>query len=221
MPSLPARLHYNTGPGTSFQEPAASMSEKVRRAANHALAVTEYRELLIGCGHRRLKELRPSTCPEGWINLTTLDHNPNARADIEWDLDHLPYDFFEDDTFDEIHAYEVLEHCGSVGNHQFFFAQFYEFWRILKPDGCFMASVPSMGSQEQWGDPGHRRTILPMTINYLVRTNYEKALDGTTCLSDYTHWWKGDFNIEHCQTGGSQGERLFFGLRAVKPARKP
>ena len=72
-----------------------------------------------------------------WVNLVTLDIDPNCNPDIICDLNELPYPF-KDNTFNEIHGYEVLEHCGTQGDYQYFFAQFTEFWRILKPEGMFL-----------------------------------------------------------------------------------
>ena len=51
---------------------------------------------------------------------------------------------FDNDTFDEIHAYEVLEHVGKQGDYIFFFAQFSDLYRILKPNGLLVAMSPSI-----------------------------------------------------------------------------
>lgn len=71
------------------------------------------RELLLGAGTRRLKV---ASFPgyENWEDLTTLDIDPDAKPDVLWDLNTRPLPFFNN-TFDEIHAYEVLEHVGQQG----------------------------------------------------------------------------------------------------------
>jgi predicted SAM-dependent methyltransferase len=92
---------------------------------------TGYRELLIGCGSRREKLIFFEGKKE-WENVTTLDINQDHMPDIVWDLHNIPLPF-EENSFDEIHAYEVLEHTGKQGDYQFFFDQFSDFWRILKP----------------------------------------------------------------------------------------
>ena len=109
------------------------------------------KELLIGCGSTRRKNYFPSGDPN-WHDLTTLDINPDHKPDIVWDLNKIPLPF-DDNVFDEIHAYEVLEHTGRQGDHKFFFAQFTDFWRILKSNGYLIASVPFWASPWAWADP--------------------------------------------------------------------
>lgn len=154
------------------------------------LIVEDKRELLIGCGHSRHKKISGSWTSSEWHNLTTLDIDPALNPDVVHDLDVLPYPL-ADNTFDEIHAYEVLEHCGRQGDFRFFFAQFYEFWRILKPDGLFAATVPMWDSPWAWGDPGHTRVITKGSLIFLDQREYEQL--GQTAMADYRAYWKGDF----------------------------
>ena len=88
------------------------------------------KQLLIGCGHSREKRMIYEGHTPGWDELVALDINPECDPDIEWDLNEIPYPF-DDNEFDEIHAYEVLEHLGAQGDFRFFFAQFEEMWRII------------------------------------------------------------------------------------------
>ena len=122
--------------------------------------------LLLGAGTSRTKKMVHELTPDREFDeLVTLDITGNA--DVIHDLDNLPYDFFKDESFDEIHAYEVLEHCGTQGDVNFFFDQFNEFHRILKPGGVFCGSVPHWTSIWAFGDPGHRRVLPPCVFNYL------------------------------------------------------
>src|SRR3546814_2447416 len=89
-------------------------------------------ELLIGCGNNRARKL--GFAQAGWSNLVTMDHDPNCGADIVHDLDVMPWPV-ESDVFDEVHAYEVLEHLGSQGDFRSFFAHFGEIYRALKVGG--------------------------------------------------------------------------------------
>src|ERR1700741_3772510 len=114
-------------------------------------------ELLIGCGHNKAKKLWIEDQNE-WKGLTTLDIDPTTKPGVVWDLVNIPLPF-EDDFFDEIPAYEVLEHIGSQGDWRFFFAQFSAFWRILRPGGYIMGTSPKASSPWAWGDPGHSRII--------------------------------------------------------------
>ena len=75
------------------------------------------RELLIGAGRRPLKLLSRPDLKE-WDNLTTLDLNPDHKPDVVWDLNNIPLPF-EDSAFDEIHAYNILEHVGRQGDYKF------------------------------------------------------------------------------------------------------
>jgi SAM-dependent methyltransferase len=169
-------------------------------------------ELLIGCGNAREKTIHMGR-PE-WDGLVTLDIDPNCNPDVEWDLERLPLPF-GDNHFDSISAYETLEHTGRQGDWRFFFAQFSEFWRILRPGGMLFASVPSHGSIWMWGDPGHSRVINQGTLAFLDQSEYTKQI-GVTHLTDYRHVYRADF---HPVTGMIEGDEFRFVLSAIKPAR--
>lgn len=163
--------------------------------------------LLLGAGNSRTKRIvHPSTPDKEFGELVTLDIR---GCDVTHNLEYFPYPF-KDDEFDEIHAYEVLEHCGRQGDEYFFFSQFNELHRILKPGGIFCGSVPLPTSIWAFGDPGHKR-VLPSTVfNFLQEEYYEQV--GKTACSDYRPlikgWWKG---IQ----GQEEGESFYFILRAV------
>jgi SAM-dependent methyltransferase len=163
-------------------------------------------ELLIGAGNSREKQLALPEFKE-WKDLITLDIDHNCNPDVLWDMNHLPLPF-EDETFEEIHAYEVLEHFGKQGDWKTFFAQFTEFHRILKPGGHFFATVPMWDSQWAWADPGHTRVIAPGSLTFLEQRNYENI--GSTPMTDYRHCYKADFEIVHSQ---EVGERFAFVLK--------
>lgn len=203
---------------------------------------TPYRELLIGCGHRREKMMGPPTQPEPtWHELYTADINPNCGADFLCDLEITPWSmrvyrdmspekmgpirldgFIPNDSFDEVHAYEVLEHLGRQGEAHSFFAHFSEIWRILKPGGYLCASVPSRYSAWLWGDPSHRRAILPETLVFLSQDQYIKQCDGgggrRTPMTDFRGIYKADFEVVGLQDNHQQ---MLFGLKAIKPSRIP
>ena len=73
-------------------------------------------ELLIGCGSNRAKKLSVQGRSE-WVGLVTLDHEPRHKPDVVYDLAHLPLPF-DDNSADEIHAYECLEHVGAQGDYK-------------------------------------------------------------------------------------------------------
>jgi SAM-dependent methyltransferase len=151
----------------------------------------ESSELLIGCG-LNLKKRFKTPNGEDWNNLITLDFNEDVNPGIVWDLNNIPLPF-DNNSFDEIHAYHVLEHCGRQGDYKYFFDQFNDFWRILKPGGCFCGVVPQRNDVWTWGDPGHTRVINDGTICFLDQKRYEKC--GETSMTDYRFCYHGDFEI--------------------------
>lgn len=164
-------------------------------------------ELLIGAGRRREKVFGGA-----WAELVTLDLDPEAKPDVVWDLDNLPLPF-GDETFDEIHCVDVLEHTGRQGDWRFFFAQFDDFYRLLKPGGTFNCLAPRADSVWAWGDPGHVRVITAEQLTYLHRPAYKQV--GKTPMTDYRGAFVSDWDV----SGELREHHLAFKLTAIKPAR--
>lgn len=172
------------------------------------------KELLIGCGNSRHKKIYTEDDSPSWSNLTTIDIDPNCGADVIHDLNVTPWPF-EDDTFDEIHAYEVLEHLGKQGDYVSFFAQFSEIYRILKPGGLLIGTTPAFRSRWVWGDPGHTRYFGPESLVFLDQTQYTNQI-GKSQMTDYRHVWKGDL----VAIGINEDNDDFqFIVEAIKPSR--
>lgn len=169
------------------------------------------KELLIGCGPNRDKRLTCDDTKE-WSNLVTLDINKDHKPDVIWDLMNpigLP---FSKDEFDEIHAYEVLEHTGAQGDYKFFFWQFSEFWRILKPNGHLLVTCPSRHSVWAFGDPSHTRVLQKEMLVFLCQEAYRDNV-GKTSMSDFRSIYKADFKIIHVNEGP---DTFSFVLKALK-----
>ena len=149
-----------------------------------------------------------------WKDLITLDINPDHKPDVLWNLEHLPLPF-EDNVFEEIHAYEVLEHLSTQGNYKFFFLEWSEYWRILKPGGKFFGTVPTKDSVWALGDPSHTRIILPENFVFLNQESYTEQI-GKTPMSDFRYIYKADFHIELSRVDNGT---FSFILKAVKPSR--
>ena len=169
----------------------------------------QYKELLLGAGSRHLKDI--SVDSKEWSNLTTLDINPSHNPDILHDLNSHPLPF-QDNEFDEIHAYEVLEHIGSLGDYEFFFKEWEEYWRIIKPGGAFLASVPRWDSHWCWGDPSHRRVINQQMLTFLSQEAYKEQV-GKTSMTDFRSIYHADWELID---GGYSGENFWFYLKAIK-----
>ena len=152
-----------------------------------------YKELVLGAGHSdRLVKGLSVEGREEFNDVTTLDINESANPDVVWDLNNRPLPF-EDETFDEIHAYDVLEHIGRQGDYIGFFEEFGEYWRILKPGGLLFVAVPS-GMKAAFSDPGHTRIFTEITPLFLSQREYEAQV-GKTKMTDYRNIWKKHFDI--------------------------
>src|SRR5271170_4326810 len=118
-------------------------------------------QLLLGCGHaRRMQVYRKAEFrekPPEWEDLYTLDINHQVQPDLVCDLDTRgdtlwnckrmntkgmectdSIGYLQEDFFDEIHAYEVLEHLGRQGYQEDFFNTFFNLYRALVPDGLVL-----------------------------------------------------------------------------------
>lgn len=202
---------------------------------------TTRRYLLIGCGYARDRRIDPRAFGGRQVmprrdfsdgELYTLDQNAKCGPDLVADLEqtigtdwrvqdavgrvpflaHSTRETILPSTFDEVHAYEVLEHLGRQGEVESFFASFEPIYHVLKPGGFLCATVPSIHSPWAWADPGHRRIITAGTLLFLDRLQAVKPPS-----SDYRSMNPCDFRL---QSSFDNGESLAFVLEAVKPARK-
>ena len=168
-------------------------------------------ELLLGCGNNLTKKIKFDGVPDDWTDLVTLDFDDSCGPDIVHDLNNIELPF-SDDLFDEIHAYEVLEHLGKQGDWRFFFDQFQEFYRVLKPGGYFIGTVPMWDSEWAWGDPGHTRCLPACSFIFLSQDEYTNQV-GKTAMTDYRSHYSADFEL----LGKSEeGDTLAFILRVKK-----
>jgi SAM-dependent methyltransferase len=170
-------------------------------------------ELLIGCGSDHGKRFTTDGNKE-WTKLVTLDINPDHKPDVLWDLTKRPLPF-EDNAFEEIHAYEVLEHLGQQGDWRTFFEEWSEWWRILKPNGIICGTSPAWNSPWAWGDPGHTRIMSAECLTFLVQPEYTKQV-GKSPMTDYRFVYRADFDPEMAEI---KDGHLVFAMKAIKPSR--
>lgn len=171
-------------------------------------------EILLGCGSSRVKKLsRPDRAE--WSGLVTLDFAGDHNPDVIHDIASFPLPF-DNDCADEIHAYEVMEHVGQQGDWRFFFDQWSDIWRILKPGGVFFGTSPHHSSPWAWGDPGHTRIVGAEQLTYLSQPNYAAQV-GKTPMTDYRFIYKADFDLIHSVV--NVAGQYEYALKAVKPSR--
>lgn len=152
--------------------------------------------LLIGCGNSRKKKVHFDGNEE-WVEpLVTADMNPNCNPDVVLDLDinfwarGLPW---EDNYFDEIGAYDCLEHWGKQGDWRGWFHEMAEYHRILKPGGIMGILVPI--GDDAYADPGHVRFFHANHFLMLSQGFYEKGIAMNLPITDYRWFWEHDFEI--------------------------
>lgn len=168
------------------------------------------KELLLGCGSRTTKDLYVNG-NSAFENVVRIDNNEDHNPDVVWDLTIHPLPF-KDGEFDEIHAYDVLEHLAQQGDYKFFFKEWTEYHRILKPGGLFMGSCPSWNSSWAWGDVSHKRIISKESLVFLSQSQYKEQV-GITKMSDFRHIYKADFITIHAE---DKNGTFYFILKAIK-----
>ena len=164
------------------------------------------RELILGAGNRSAKILYQES-PYFDVPFR-VDIDPRCEPDLLWDLNKHPLPI-DDESFDEIHAYEVLEHLGRQGDWRGFFEEFSDYHRVLKPGGVLFATTPSLTSPWLWGDPGHTRAISQETLVFLDQQEYVRQV-GQTPMTDYRAVYSADFELIHAKV---RGELFYWGLK--------
>ena len=160
------------------------------------------RTLNLGCGERKVR----------LNNEVGLDIK--KPCDVLWDLNKHPLPF-KDEEFDEIYAFHVLEHFGKQGDWKFFFEEWSEYYRILKPGGLFKGCVPYFKSVWALGDPGHTRIFPDTYFIFLSQAAYEDQV-GKTGMADYRDVWKGNFKVMYAKCNDGKAFEFTLQKEVVK-----
>ena len=168
------------------------------------------RSLLLGAGNSREKKIVWAGNTEWAGKLTTLDMDPDCCADVVMDYDglgkrswrhplgkRLP---FAENTFDELGAFDTLEHVGKQGDWKGFFLEFGEYHRILKPGGLFYIIVPI--GEDAFADPGHTRFFQLNYFGFLSQEFYARNMALKTTCTDYRWAWRKDFDVLYLDKSG-------------------
>lgn len=175
--------------------------------------MTERTILLLGAGRDRRKKLYLND-PEWNGKVIAIDMHPSA--DLVFDMNlvtlgkQLPY---EDNSIDEIHAYDSLEHWGTQGDWRAWFTEMGEYHRVLKPGGQLVAVVPI--GEDRFADPGHTRFIGMNHFLFLSQAWYAEQERLGTSAADYRWYWKKDFEPLHASPFGEPHHHL--GVLIRKP----
>jgi SAM-dependent methyltransferase len=91
----------------------------------------------------------------------TVDLNPDAGADVAWNLDTLPWPF-PNDSFDAVVGLSIIEHL------QDFLGVMGEIHRVLKPNGTAHILVPHFSSAASFVDPTHKQHLSARSCDYFI-----------------------------------------------------
>lgn len=175
----------------------------------------ERKILLVAASYNREKKLSLGGQDAQWNGkLVTVDINPLCKPDVLHDMGKRPYPF-KDAEFDEIHAYDCLEHWGVQGDWRAWFDEMAEYHRMLKPGGQFAAIVPQ--GDDRFADPGHTRFINLNHFLFLSQHWYQEQVAMKTSASDYRWYWKHDFQPVAANMIGEPAHHL--GIILQKPGQ--
>jgi len=92
---------------------------------------------------------------------TNVDLTAGTNPDVVHDLNVRPWPF-ETSSFDEVHAYDVIEHLDDV------LKTVEEIHRVTRPGGVANVIVPHFSSDGAFTDPTHRHYFGARTFDYMT-----------------------------------------------------
>lgn len=126
-----------------------------------------------GCGNKPYKNLFLS---DEYIGMD-IEHGAhihrNENVDVFYDGKKFP---FEDNSFDSIISSEVLEHVFNPKEH------LSEIYRVLKPGGKFLISVPFLWDEHE--QPYDYARYSSFGLGYLLKTNGFEVIEQRKSIAD-------------------------------------
>src|SRR5688500_13646927 len=110
------------------------------------------RVLQLGCGLKRI---------EGAVNV---DLRPTTNPDVVHNLDERPWPF-ENDQFDEVVAYDVIEHLDDI------IATMEEVHRVATNGAVVKLTVPHFSCPNSFTDITHRHCFTWFSFHYFTGEN--------------------------------------------------
>lgn len=133
------------------------------------------------------------------VNHDIIKHRP--EIDVAWDLNTFPWPW-EDDTFDAVQAWAVLEHL-----HADRLQIFNELWRITKPNGLAVVKLPAWDSEHAHDD---------ITHYWYATLHCLDQLDPTTERGrDYGFYTPRKWKIERVKYSNTGHSSIYWRLRKV------
>ncbi|MEM5794319.1 MAG: class I SAM-dependent methyltransferase [Candidatus Aenigmatarchaeota archaeon] len=88
-----------------------------------------------------------------------------SPADINYDLDKIPWEFAKSNEYDIVFASHFLEHASDL------VSVMKEIHRVLKPQGLLFARLPHFKHKGSFRDPTHKHFISYETFEYFEKNN--------------------------------------------------
>jgi SAM-dependent methyltransferase len=93
---------------------------------------------------------------------------------------------FEDETFDSISAFDVLEHLSREAPNNLFIYYMNELHRVLRPGGIAVFVFPSFPHRDAFSDPTHVNFITSETVNFFVNNQIRTSQPYEGILTNYS-----------------------------------
>ena len=127
------------------------------------------------------------------VDIRSFDVNPNVKKCI-LGKESIP---FEDNLFNAITAYDVLEHIPRVANEKNmvvfpFVMLMNEIWRVMKVGGLFYSETPCFPMKEAFQDPTHVNIMTEDTLRlYFSESAWARIYGFVGSFSLVAEGWRG------------------------------